>query len=59
MNGIQLCKEIKENYPGIMVLALSTFNQGTYVNKMMESGASGYLLKNAGVMKSSRHCTMW
>ena len=48
MNGIQLCKEIKENYPGIMVLALSTFNQGTYINKMMESGASGYLLKNAG-----------
>ena len=48
INGIQLCKEIKENYPGIMVLALSTFNQGTYVNKMMESGASGYLLKNAG-----------
>ena len=30
-----------------MVLALSTFNQGTYVRKMMESGASGYLLKNA------------
>ena len=48
MNGIQLCKEIKDNYPGIMVLALSTFDQGTYINKMMESGASGYLLKNAG-----------
>lgn len=48
MNGIDLCKVIKENYPGIMVLALSTFNQGTYVSKMMESGASGYLLKNAG-----------
>ena len=48
INGIELCKEIKENYPGIMVLALSTFNQGTYINKMMESGASGYLLKNAG-----------
>jgi DNA-binding NarL/FixJ family response regulator len=31
-----------------MVLALTTFNQGTYVRKMMESGASGYLLKNAG-----------
>ena len=31
-----------------MVLALSTFNQGTYIRKMMESGASGYLLKNAG-----------
>lgn len=48
MSGIDLCKMVRENYPGIMVLALSTFNQGTYINKMMESGASGYLLKNAG-----------
>lgn len=47
MNGVDLCREIKKNYPGIMVLALSTFNQGTYVRKMLESGASGYLLKNA------------
>ncbi len=48
MNGVDLCRLIKKNYPGIMVLALSTFNQGTYIRKMMESGASGYLLKNAG-----------
>ena len=48
MNGVDLCKMIKKNYPGIMVLALSTFNQGTYIRKMIESGASGYLLKNAG-----------
>ncbi len=47
MNGVDLCRIIKKNYPGIMVLALSTFNQGTYIRKMMESGASGYLLKNA------------
>jgi DNA-binding NarL/FixJ family response regulator len=48
MNGVDLCKVIKKRYPGIMVLALSTFNQGTYVRKMIESGASGYLLKNSG-----------
>jgi DNA-binding NarL/FixJ family response regulator len=47
MNGIDLCKEIKTKYPGIMVLALSTFNQGSYVTRMMENGASGYVLKNA------------
>src|SRR6476661_1860152 len=47
MNGIELCKEIKTKYPGIMVLGLSTFNQGSYVMKMMENGASGYILKNA------------
>ena len=48
MNGVDLCRMIKKKYPGIMILALSTFNQGTYIRKMMESGASGYLLKNAG-----------
>lgn len=48
MNGVDLCCTIKKKYPAIMVLALSTFNQGSYIRKMMESGASGYLLKNAG-----------
>ena len=48
MNGIDLCRMIKREYPGIMVLALSTFNQSIYISKMMESGASGYLLKNSG-----------
>jgi DNA-binding NarL/FixJ family response regulator len=47
MSGIELCKEIKSKYPGVMVLGLSTFNQGSYVTKMMENGASGYVLKNA------------
>lgn len=48
MSGIDLCKEIKTKYPGIMVLGLSTFSQGSYVTKMVENGASGYILKNAG-----------
>jgi DNA-binding NarL/FixJ family response regulator len=47
MNGIELCKEIKSKYPGVMVLGLSTFNQGSYVTRMMENGASGYVVKNA------------
>ncbi len=47
MSGIELCANIKKNYPGIIVLGLSTFNQGSYINKMMENGASGYVLKNA------------
>lgn len=47
MSGVELCAVIKTKYPGIMVLGLSTFNQGSYIKKMMETGASGYLLKNA------------
>ena len=46
-NGVDLCAMIKEKYPGIFVLGLSTFNQGIYIKKMMENGASGYILKNS------------
>lgn len=47
MDGVDLCKVMKEKYPGIMILGLSTFNQGLYIKKMMENGASGYILKNS------------
>jgi len=47
MDGIELCALMKETYPGIFILGLSTFNQGLYIKKMMENGASGYILKNS------------
>jgi DNA-binding NarL/FixJ family response regulator len=46
-NGIDLCKEVKEKYPDINILGISTFNQGSYIKNMMENGACGYVLKNA------------
>jgi DNA-binding NarL/FixJ family response regulator len=46
-SGIDLCKAVKETYPQVMILALSTFNQFSFIDKMLQSGASGYLLKNA------------
>ncbi|MFT3704275.1 MAG: response regulator transcription factor [Agriterribacter sp.] len=46
-SGIDLCKEVKENYPGAFIIGLSTFNQQSFIQKMMENGASGYILKNA------------
>ncbi len=47
MDGIELCAIMKQKYPGIFILGLSTFNQGLYIKKMMENGASGYILKNS------------
>jgi len=47
-SGIDLCLEVKIKYPLIRILGLSTYNQRSYIVKMMENGASGYLLKNAG-----------
>lgn len=46
-NGIELCKLVKEKYPAIKIVALSINNQPGIIRKMMESGASGYLLKDA------------
>jgi DNA-binding NarL/FixJ family response regulator len=47
MDGVELCGLMKEKYPGLMILGLSTFNQGLYIKKMMDNGASGYILKNS------------
>jgi DNA-binding NarL/FixJ family response regulator len=46
MSGLELCKILKQTHPALKILALSTFNQMSYINKMMTNGASGYLLKN-------------
>jgi DNA-binding NarL/FixJ family response regulator len=46
-SGIDLCKEVKEKYPSVFIIGLSTFNQQSFIQKMIDSGASGYVLKNA------------
>lgn len=48
ISGIELCDKIKKDFPAVHVIALSTFNQRSYVSEMIKNGASGYLLKNAG-----------
>ena len=46
-SGIELCKEVKTKYPAIQIVGLSSFNQQSFIQKMMDNGASGYVLKNA------------
>ena len=45
-SGIDLCKDVRTKYPGVRVVGLSTFSQQSMVEKMIESGALGYVLKN-------------
>lgn len=45
-SGIEICLDIKRLYPSVKIIALSTFNQNSYIQNMLENGASGYLLKN-------------
>lgn len=47
MSGIDLCKEVFEKYPLIRIIALSTYNQLSFITKMLNNGALGYVLKNA------------
>lgn len=49
MNGAELAKMVKMNFPEIKILALSMSGQGDLVNKMIDdSDISGYVLKNLG-----------
>lgn len=47
-DGIATTRKIKELYPAIHVLGLTMHEEPDYIIKMLEAGASGYLLKNAG-----------
>ncbi|MBO9732717.1 MAG: response regulator transcription factor [Chitinophaga sp.] len=46
VNGIELCKVIKEMSPGTHVLALSNHSERSMILQMIQNGATGYLLKN-------------
>ncbi|MFC2107215.1 response regulator [Bacteroidota bacterium] len=48
MNGIECTKKIKQLYPEIQILILSMFKEESYINEVFMSGASGYILKDAG-----------
>lgn len=45
MDGVVCTQIIKENYPDIKVIILTTFDDDEYVFNALKYGASGYLLK--------------
>ncbi|MBK7406608.1 MAG: response regulator transcription factor [Saprospirales bacterium] len=47
-NGIDATEKILRLFPHIKILALSMHSETSYILKMLEAGASGYLLKDAG-----------
>ena len=47
-SGIDATIQVKKNYPMVNILALSMHGEHNYVIKMLEAGAAGYILKNAG-----------
>jgi len=47
ISGIDLCKKINKEFPQVKILGISTFSERSYISRMIENGASGYLIKSA------------
>lgn len=46
MNGVQATRVIRDQYPDVRVLVLTTYDTDQWVMDALRSGASGYLLKD-------------
>jgi NarL family two-component system response regulator LiaR len=46
MDGVAAIKAIKDRWPQIQIIALTSFKEKEYVEGALKAGASGYLLKN-------------
>lgn len=49
MDGVQCTKIVKEGYPNIRIIILTTFDDDEYVYNALRFGASGYLLKGVSM----------
>ncbi len=54
LNGLEATRQIRQELPGTRVLALSMHIDKRYVLGMLESGASGYLVKDASFEEVAR-----
>jgi len=48
MDGREATRKIKNEFPHIGIIALSSFDEEELIMEMLNAGAKGYLLKNAG-----------
>jgi len=51
MDGIEATRKAIEKQPNLKVLALSSFGDEKYYYSMLEAGAKGFVLKNAGIVE--------
>ncbi|VVN95910.1 response regulator [Pseudomonas fluorescens] len=47
MNGLELTRVLRSQYPALKVLMLSMYDNNEYVSESVRAGASGYVLKNS------------
>ena len=46
-DGITACAQIRQRYPGTRVLMLTTFGRPGYVQRSLDAGAAGFVVKDA------------
>jgi DNA-binding NarL/FixJ family response regulator len=44
-SGLELIKDIKANYPNVMVIVLSMHDEALYAERALRAGARGYIMK--------------
>lgn len=47
ITGIDLCKAIKQKYPQVIVIGMSSQSERSLVMKFIQNGGNGYILKSA------------
>lgn len=45
-NGVDVCKQLTTKYGSLKVIALSNYEETSFIKQIMKNGAKGYLLKN-------------
>lgn len=54
MDGIEATKIAMQENRDLKIIALSMFSNANYMHKMIEAGAMGYILKDAGINEIER-----
>lgn len=47
LNGVEATKILRNDFPDIKIIALTSYNTDTFISNMINVGASSYLIKNA------------
>lgn len=53
LDGVEATRAVKEQWPGVRIIILTTFDDDEYVFNALKYGASGYLLKGVSVPELS------
>ncbi len=54
MDGIEATRTVKEKYPHIKIIILTTFYEDNYIFDVLKNGADGYILKDSSSAEITR-----